>query len=148
EHDGRVGIFYNDLGQKILRLVETPTGEQTRTYFVYDDKLNLAVVIPPRPVAQLTPDAPSAQSPKTIGAGELKLECYRYSYDRRNRMVEKGLPGSEPVFLVYDPWDRLAMTQDGNQRSERSWDFHKYDARDRLIMSGKIEIEGTRDEIV
>ncbi len=34
------------------------------------------------------------------------------------RMVEKQLPGAEPVYMVYDKRDRLVLVQDGNLRQE------------------------------
>jgi RHS repeat-associated protein len=114
---------------------------------VYDDNDRLVVIIPPRAVAQLTPDAPSPSWPKKIGAELLRRECYRFTYDDRNRMVEKCLPGVESVFMVYDRWDRLALSQDGNQRSAGRWTFRKYDARDRPIMTGEITLRDDRENV-
>ena len=147
EHNGRVGSFYDSEGRKILQSAETFTGEQTRTYFVYDHKGNLVIVIPPRAVDQLLPIPPHPKSPTRIDPETVELECYRYSYDQRNRLVEKGLPGAESQFLVYDRWDRLTMSQDGNQRRTKAWTFYKYDAHDRLVMSGEIIVDGARAKI-
>ena len=61
---------------------------------------------------------------------------YRYRYDGRGRLVEKKLPGAEPVYLVYDARDRLVLTQDGNQRAANQWLFTKYDALNRPVLTG------------
>jgi hypothetical protein len=46
--------------------------------------------------------------------------------------------------MVYDPWDRLVLMQDGNQRTSGKWTFTKYDVFNRTIMSGEIIKAGTR----
>jgi len=67
---------------------------------------------------------------------------YRYRYDGRGRMVEKKLPGAEPVYMVYDRRDRLVLTQDGNQRAANQWLFTLYDTLNRPAMSGMKTISG------
>jgi hypothetical protein len=57
-------------------------------------------------------------------------------------MIQKQLPGIEPVYIVYDNRDRVILTQAGNQRmtingvKDRKWSFTKYDAFNRPIMTG------------
>jgi len=125
-----------------MKLQESDDGEQLYTYFVYDDKGNLAYVIPPNAMRKLPP-----AMPKVIPAGEVSQECYAYHHDQRNRVIEKHVPGAAPVFMVYDPWDRLVLSQDGNQRSSGKWTFTKYDAFNRIIMSGEMIKEGTRSQV-
>ncbi len=62
--------------------------------------------------------------------------AFMYEYDERNRMTLKKVPGAEPVYMVYDRWDRLVLTQDGNQRGNDEWLFTKYDELNRPIMTG------------
>jgi RHS repeat-associated protein len=147
EHSVRSAVFYDGLDREVLRSIQTPSGEETRTYFVYDAHQNLAVMISPNRVAQLRPGAPRALPPKSVGPERLKRDCYRYRVDHRGRVVEKGLPGAESVAVVYDPWDRIALSQDGDQHSGDFWTFNKYDARDRLIMSGEVVISGDRRDL-
>ena len=147
EHDGRLSVFYDGRGREILRVEETSDGQEASTYFLYDAQDNLVVVIPPRAAAQPSSHPLAPFSPKRISQEELKRECYRYEYDQRNRMVVKALPGVESIFMVYDQWDRLALSQDGNQRRINHWKFQKYDAHDRLIMIGEIVIKGSRNDI-
>jgi RHS repeat-associated protein len=62
--------------------------------------------------------------------------AFQYKYDGRRRMVEKKVPGAEPVYMVYDNRDRLVLTQDGNQRLNNKWLFTKYDALNRPVLTG------------
>jgi len=57
----------------------------------------------------------------------IKELCYYYNYDHRKRMVYKKLPGSEPIYMVYDNYDRLVLSQDGNLGQDNKWMFTKYD---------------------
>ncbi len=62
--------------------------------------------------------------------------AFQYHYDERGRMVAKKVPGADWVFMVYDQWDRLVLTQDGNQRGSDQWSFTKYDVLNRPVMAG------------
>jgi hypothetical protein len=72
----------------------------------------------------------------------LKRWTFRYVYDLKKRLIQKQVPGAEPVYMVYDKRDRLVMTQDGNQRSsaKKYWTFTKYDELNRPILTGIKEI--------
>jgi RHS repeat-associated protein len=62
--------------------------------------------------------------------------AFRYVYDGFKRVVQKQVPGSDVLYMVYDNRDRLVMTQDGNQRSSKQWLFTKYDAFNRSVLTG------------
>ena len=100
------------------------------TYYVYDDYNNLRYVIQPKGVAWL--EAKGWDKLPDI-ADQL---CFRYEYDTRNRMVIKKIPGSAEVYMVYDKWDRLLLSQDGNLRTLNRWIFTKYDALNRPVSTG------------
>ncbi len=73
----------------------------------------------------------------TITSGSIQSDlCYSYKYDGRKRMIEKKLPGAEPVYMVYDKRDRLVATQDGNQRKGNKWLVTKYDCLNRPVLTG------------
>lgn len=55
----------------------------------------------------------SGATPATV----LDAYTFQYEYDERNRMIKKRVPGADWVYMVYDKWDRLILTQDGNQRA-------------------------------
>tara|TARA_R110002012_G_scaffold97951_5_gene235104 strand:+ start:49956 stop:58724 length:8769 start_codon:yes stop_codon:yes gene_type:complete len=61
---------------------------------------------------------------------------YFYEYDERGRMIAKKVPGAAWVYMVYDKWDRLVLTQDGNLRSKNEWLFTKYDTLNRPVITG------------
>ena len=64
---------------------------------------------------------------------------FQYLYDRNNRMIAKKVPGASWVFMIYDQWDRLVLTQDGNLRAENKYIFTSYDQMNRPIISGLIK---------
>ncbi|WP_026135751.1 RHS repeat-associated core domain-containing protein [Nafulsella turpanensis] len=61
---------------------------------------------------------------------------FYYHYDERQRMVEKHVPGGGITYMVYDPWDRLVLTQDAEQREDDQWLYTKYDALNRPVVTG------------
>ena len=106
------------------------TNAKHDTYYVYDDYGNLTYVLPPKS------DATTAK-PDTTELSEL---CYQYTYDNRNRLVEKKIPGKGIEYIIYDKLDRPILTQDANQRvpSTEKWLFSKYDAFGRVAYTGEM----------
>ncbi|MBS1755984.1 MAG: hypothetical protein JSU03_01770, partial [Bacteroidetes bacterium] len=101
------------------------------TYYIYDDLGNLRSVIQPKGVELISTNW--VLSDATI----LAEQCFRYEYDARNRMIMKQVPGSAPVYMVYDQRDRLVMTQDGNMRTTPSkWMVTIYDELNRPVQTG------------
>ena len=92
------------------------------TYYVYDDYGNLSYVLPPRS------DAQAAKPSATV----LDNLCYQYTYDHRNRLVEKKVPGKGREYIVYNKLDRPIMTQDTNMKDQGQWLVTKYDALGRV----------------
>ncbi len=68
---------------------------------------------------------------------------YFYEYDGQGRQTAKKVPGADWVYMVYDKWDRLVLTQDGNLRKENKWLFTKYDLLNRPVLTGVKVISGT-----
>jgi len=99
------------------------------TYYIYDVLNNLRCVVQPEGVNTLVGNGWGI-------ASILTSQCFRYEYDQRNRMAIKQVPGSQPVYMVYDVRDRLVMTQDGNQQVNKQWTIMKYDALDRPVITG------------
>lgn len=117
--------YKDKLGRIVLK--RTYNGDRLDTYYVYDDYGNLTYVLPPK--AEATTDIPTAN--------ELKVLCYQYVYDIRNRLVEKKIPGKEWEHIVYNLTDQPVLTQDGNQRNNEEWLFTKYDAIGRVVYTGR-----------
>jgi|GEM_PF-2932448 len=136
DEDGHViREFKNKTGQVVAseKVIEGNTA--LRTYFVFDDMGRLTHVVPPNTVSSLA-DSPSVSFANDV----LARECFTYQYDNRSRQIVKNIPGAGPQFIVYDKWDRVVLTQHANQRTHNKWSFNKYDALDRVIMTGEISV--------
>jgi hypothetical protein len=112
------------------------------TYYIYDDFGNLVCVIPPEASRLLLTQYYQSGANDATKNDFLKRWTFRYVYDLKKRLIQKQVPGAEPVYMVYDKRDRLVMTQDGNQRSsaKKYWTFTKYDELNRPILTGIKEI--------
>ncbi|HEX8529909.1 MAG TPA: DUF6443 domain-containing protein, partial [Cytophagales bacterium] len=139
EHGAEVIEFRDREGRLIRKKVQeikddpaTTANEATfaSTCYVYDDLGQLRLVISPEGLTKLTTVA------ATFTDQVIDDYCFRYRYDARGRLIEKKAPGAGPVYLVYNKRDELVMTQDGRQRPGREWNFTKYDALGRVVMTG------------
>lgn len=104
--------------------------EALTTYFVYDDLKRLRAVLQPQ----------YQEAGATLGEF-----AFLYDYDLRGRMISKKLPGVAQIEMVYDIYDRLVLSQNGNQ-SGTKWSFTKYDAFNRVIMTGEIPSDKSRSD--
>ena len=111
DEDGHEAYEFKDKAGRIV-LSRKMNGVFFDTYYVYDDFGNLRFVITPNGTT------------------------YSYRYDNRNRCIYKHLPGSEPVYLVYDNADRLIFSQDGEQRAQGKWRFYIPDSLGRECITG------------
>jgi RHS repeat-associated protein len=116
--------YKNLLGQIVL----TEDAKGGQTYYIYDDFGLLRCVVPPL----------------ANGTVDDKL-CYFYRYDHRKRMIEKKIPGADPILMVYDSRDRLVLTQDGNMRQDTAWMATLYDNLNRPKITG-IYIDNTSSD--
>lgn len=136
DEDDRVSIEYKDArGLVVLKKAKAGAGIWHETYYVYDDLGNLRFVLPPELSA--ISGNPSTQN--------LEDYAFCYEYDDKQRMIKKKLPGAEWEYFIYDRWDRLILSQDGNLRLPpprepgdpvSSWKFFKYDAFNRVVAEG------------
>ncbi|MEY8720861.1 RHS repeat-associated core domain-containing protein [Bacteroides stercorirosoris] len=115
-------LTFTDKQQHTVLVRQRNKGVSHDTYYVYNDYGLLCYVLPP-------------QLDGRIDATSLGGYAYSYKYDDRDRCIEKKLPGCEPVFLVYDRADRLALEQNGVQKGKKRWTVYKYDVLGRLIYS-------------
>lgn len=154
DEDGNSTIEYtNKQGQTILKKSQVNATTWAETYYIYDIYGQLSVVLPPEATSRLDAEffGQNEQSKKAF----LNTWAFLYDYDGRNRMTMKKVPGADSVFMVYDKWDRLVLTQDGNQRccypeafeGQTAWLFTKYDALNRPVMTGIALIAGTTQQV-
>ena len=145
DEDGNQTIEYaNTSGQTILKKSQVNETSWAETYYIYDIYGNPSVVLPPEASDRLDDEF------FALGANRdafLNTWAYLYEYDNRNRMIMKKVPGADSVFMVYDPWDRMVLTQDGVQRESGQWLFTKYDAFNRPVMTGLATIPGTTQQV-
>lgn len=152
EHDRIFQVFTNKQGQLILKKdqgPDFPTYEGNangwlETYYIYDDFGNQRVVIPPQAISILHGKNDFSFSANLQLLNEL---AYQYKYDKRQRLIEKKLPGKGWEYFIYDLQDRIVGTQDANLRINNEWIYSKYDALGRLIMTGKTVDSRNREEI-
>ncbi|MES2063386.1 MAG: DUF6443 domain-containing protein [Bacteroidota bacterium] len=106
------------------------------TYYVYDDRGNLAFVLPPK----ADPD-----NATTISQVVLDELCYQYRYDERGRQTQKKLPGKGWEFIVYNKLNQVVATQDTVQRGKapQEWTVTHYDALGRVVIAGIYQFGAT-----
>jgi RHS repeat-associated protein len=119
DEDGHKNREYKDKQGHVV-LKESLLGTSwLRTAYIYDDFGLLRYVVPP-----------AADSPSDYNL------CYYYTYDSRNRMITKQLPGVGAVHMIYDKRDRLRFSQNLIQMEFNEWSFIKYDTLNRPVMTG------------
>ncbi|GLU54948.1 DUF6443 domain-containing protein [Dyadobacter frigoris] len=123
DEQGKVVLQYTDmLGKIICKQVVVSGTETLSTYYVYDDNGWLRVVL----------------QPKYQDDANLTNYAFQYDYDSRGRIIIKKIPGSGTTEIVYDKFDRPAMSRDANQAARGVWGFTKFDALNRPVVTGEI----------
>jgi RHS repeat-associated protein len=102
---GKTEMYKDKLGRTILTR-KFLSGQNVDTYNVYDDYSNLVMVVPPAAV-----DA---------SGNPIASLIFTYSYDKRNRLIEKKVPSADPQKFFYDSRDFLIFMQDGNMRAAKN----------------------------
>ncbi|PKF74381.1 sugar-binding protein [Chryseobacterium sp. PMSZPI] len=133
EDGNKVIEFKNGRGQLVLQRRMANTSENSDLYYVYNEYDQLAFVI--SPLASVAP---------SLDQSVLDNLCYQYRYDKKNRLVEKKIPGKGWEYMVYDKADRLILTQDTNLKLKNQWIVTKYDQYGRSVYKG-IVTGGTRN---
>jgi RHS repeat-associated protein len=155
EENRQVREYTDKLGKVILKKVQEAAGVNpltydnnnwTLTYYIYDDFERLRFVLQPKFIYRNS-------TYDTLGTNQLKKDMldsltFEYRYDDRGRMIYKRVPGAKQVDMVYDQWDRLVLSRDGNQKASGKWSFIKYDVLNRPIITGEIASANTRDQMV
>jgi RHS repeat-associated protein len=137
DEDGNQAVEFTDKqGQVVLKRVQVDATQWAETYYVYDIYGQQRVVFQPQAVKILK------ETNWLVTTALLKELAFTYQYDGRNRPIAKQVPGADTVLMVYDQWDRLVLTQDGNQRTRGEWLFTKYDALNRPVLTGIYENSG------
>ncbi|MDX1718528.1 MAG: DUF6443 domain-containing protein [Salegentibacter mishustinae] len=135
--------FKDKQGRVVLKRTYADFAGQTEvthdTYYVYDDYGNLTYVLPPKMNA--------TNNQLTSLLSNLDALGYQFEYDRRNRLVEKQMPGKGKEFIVYNQLDQPILTQDALQREKNIWLYTKYDALGRVTSTGKYSESNDYDQL-
>lgn len=136
DEDGHRKIVFRDRKDSTV-LVRRFSDEATTadTYYVYDVAGNLRYVIPPEATVAFSKKANGTIKDSDEDMGKF---CFVYKYDNKQRMIEKKIPGAEPVSFVYDQSNLLIYSQDGNQRQKNEYTYFVYDRLRRLLYSGTV----------
>lgn len=103
--DGSLVISYNDeletpyLEQVRLNSSGSYLGTLASTYYIRDVWGRVVCVVPPAEAAQLTATTVNFST----------ANCYTYSYDNRDRVIRRQLPGRVPEEITYNDADMPTM---------------------------------------
>lgn len=153
EMNRQVREYKDKQGKVVLKKVQESTtanihidSEWTLTYYIYDEFDRLRFVLQPKFIQRNS--VYDGLGTNDLKKGMLDSLTFEYRYDGRGRMIYKRVPGAKQVEMVYDNWDRLVLSQDGNQRATTKWSFTKYDVLNRPVITGEITNANTRDQMV
>lgn len=109
------------------------------TYYVYDENITsrLRYVLAPSIVANTFNESDTT----------FNRHVYAYHYDDMGLVVESKTPGKGWNYVVYNRKGQLVLSQDSVQRSRQEWNFVKYDAFGRAIITGRYQNAGTRETV-
>ena len=121
DEDNNVSYTFTDKLGRIVLTRQMNGTEAHDTYYVYNDKGNLCFVL--QPMYQTTAD--------------IELYAFEYKYDGHGNCIWKKLPGAEYIEYVYDNYDQMTYSQDGNQRKNNRWTYYQYDVMGRPSGQGE-----------
>ena len=121
DEDGRVTYEFKDFLDRLILNRRVQGKTDADTYYIYDSKGDLAVVLPPEASSRLS--SPGNYSCKS--AAPLLDYAYLYTYDEFHRCITKKLPEADAVTLQYDSMDRPIFMQSGVRKASgynvREW---------------------------
>jgi RHS repeat-associated protein len=115
-----------------------------RTAYVYDDFERLRFVLQPEATKRVLP----LGNQSAVLPAAAKPFLFHYRYDGRGRQIAKQVPGQDgETVVVYDQLDRSVLSQDAQQRTRREWNWTKYEALGRVVMSGLVTRQDTLGQV-
>jgi hypothetical protein len=126
-------VSFTDLaGHTALKRQYTgATGVYLDTYYIYNTAGLVSYVIPPKAMATMV--ANSSYSLSQTGVNKL---IFQYWYDNQGRVIQKLVPGSGIINIIYDPLNRPVLIQDAKMALSYKWYYIKYDAKDHPVSHG------------
>ena len=135
--EGKVTLTFKDLLDRTVLERRSDGVNWLDTYYLYDSRGNLSVVLPPAASAEMTTIGMSWASSDDV----LDKYAYLYIYDSHDVMTAKKLPGTGWYYYYRDSADRIIFSQSPNQVEKNSteYDFTLYDNMDRIVLKGKCD---------
>ena len=129
--DGRIRASFTDSRGRMLleRRTDRAVCDMADTYYVYDMADRLCFVVTPKAAAMLESDPKSLSKAQSL--------CFSYSYDGRDRLIAKTVPGGATSEYVYDRLNRLIFSRDSQQSLSGEWNAPKYDPQMRVALKGR-----------
>ena len=134
--DNRTVLTFTDWkGNKVLErhVMDGSRGVTADTYYVYDALGKLRFVLPPALDGMTETGGNSWDIRSCV---PLRQYAYFYRYDDRMLLVEKKLPGADPVYYINDITGNAVFSQDGNLRKRNRWNFSIPDRFGRTAVEG------------
>jgi YD repeat-containing protein len=134
--DNRTVLTFTDWkGNKVLErhVLDGSRGFTADTYYVYDALGKLRFVLPPALDGMKETGGNSWDIRSCV---PLRQYAYFYRYDDRMLLVEKKLPGADPVYYINDITGNAVFSQDGNLRKGNRWNFSIPDRFGRTAVKG------------
>ena len=134
--DNRTVLTFTDWkGNKVLErhVLDGSRGFTADTYYVYDALGKLRFVLPPALDGMKETCGNSWDIRSCV---PLRQYAYFYRYDNRMLLVEKKLPGADPVYYINDITGNTVFSQDGNLRKGNRWNFSIPDRFGRTAVEG------------
>ena len=134
--DNRTVLTFTDWkGNKVLErhVLDGSRGVTADTYYVYDALGKLRFVLPPALDGMTETGGKSWDIRSCM---PLRQYAYFYRYDNRMLLVEKKLPGADPVYYINDITGNTVFSQNGNLRKRNRWNFSIPDRFGRTAVEG------------
>ncbi len=147
DEDGhRVTRVSDRRGVQIRTITYPSQGTECVTDFLYNIKGELECIL--TPVAY---DILASYPVGTVPAewrGKVAASAYFFTYDEYGRMLTQTTPGAGQQQYVYDAYDRLIFSSDGNLREEGKWRWYAYDERVRRLAEGIVKTSDNHNTLI
>lgn len=129
DEDGQETQLFKDTNGHLVLKRQVSSNGNLDTYYIYNAAGFISFVVPPKAVVLLNPVY-------DLNQPAVNALIFRYAYDNMGRPTQRKIPGAAAIYIVYDPFNRPVLIQDGNLRNNSQWNYIKYDAKGRAIAQG------------
>ncbi len=120
DEDGKITRLYKDFLDRTVLECSISGGDTLRTYYVYNNRGQLAFVL----------------TPEYQKSGYKDLFAYEYRYDDHGRINKKILPGCDFTQYWYDQKGRIISEQNPTLREKNAFRYTLYDPLGRVAVVG------------